>query len=198
MTYRIVYTVIPLLLVALAVFSVYSVVKDPRVDTEIVTITDGNKTEEEEKNGASITVNSPEISHLVDGKVTWKVYAGKINSDTGTGDTYLENSRGIFYREKNNREVRFEFEAPLTIYNSITKEVRASKGVEGKLIPEMVSMSANNMEWNEEAGQLVAETIILETKITRIKGKKMILRPDDKKIRITGGVDAAFEMGDAN
>lgn len=196
MMHRITYTLIPILLVLLAVYSVYIIVKDPGGSEEPTVITDKKEKKNEEESGASITVNSPEISHLVDGKVTWKVYAGKIQSDTGSGDTYLKNSRGVFFREKDNEDVRFEFEAPVTIYNAKTKKVRVSEGVVGRLIPEMVEMSANNIEWNEEVGKLVANAITLETKFTTIKGESMILRPDDKKITITGGADATFKMGD--
>lgn len=201
MVHKITYTLIPLLLAVLAVYAVYSVVVDPAGTPEISIVDEKKveKTAEEEKQpGANITVNEPEISHLVDGKVTWKVYAESINSDTGSGDTFLEHSRGIFFREKDNDEVRFEFNAPMTVYNSKTKEVSASSGVLGKLFPEMIELKAENLEWNEEAGKLVADIIFLETKDTKIQGKKMVLRPDDRHITLSGGVEAEFKTGGSN
>jgi lipopolysaccharide assembly outer membrane protein LptD (OstA) len=133
----------------------------------------------------SVTLEKPEISHLVNGKVTWTVKADSFKSDAKTGITKLFNSRGLFLRGKDRK---LEFTGPLTIYDTKDKSVRVEGGVRGKFVPEDRELTADGINWSEKSGIIVADNVNIKVGGANLTGARMELNPDSRKAAFSGGV----------
>ena len=193
--HRIFYAVSVPIVLALAFAAVYQLVLrpvDPEIAGKIGRAT--SSTEKKDEEGPNISVRRPEIMHFVKGRVTWRLYADSVESDSVAGRTRLAGSSGIFYRDEDDLESVFEFESPLTVYNEKSKMVVAEGKITGKLMPEMYELEAGVMRWSENDGRLTAENVVLRSGASTLKGGKLELRPKEKRLFLSGGVGAEIDI----
>jgi len=196
--YRITYRVIiPLLLALATAVSFYLVFYAPVRPLDIVDQerTAREKEKEERENiEPGISVRRPVISHLVDGEVMWQVYADSISSETRSGITKLLNSNGVFYRNIEDRDLKIEFRAPVTIYAEKEKLVQVRGMVSGTMIPEQYSFEAEYMDWDESSGVLTAGEVTLKSNGSVIRGETLKVNPEEKRLKMSGKLVAEFSV----
>ncbi|MFA6448939.1 MAG: hypothetical protein WCX65_05720 [bacterium] len=133
----------------------------------------------------NVEVEKPEISHLVNGQVAWTVSADSVKSDAETGITKLFNSHGLFVRGKDSG---LDFSGPMTVYNAKEKSVRVEGDIQGRLLPEEHTLTAQSIDWNEKSGKVVAEKIVIQIGKAKLTGGRMELTPDSRRASFSGGV----------
>jgi hypothetical protein len=188
---RLIYTaLVPLIIIGLA-FVTYRLVFSPAPKETRRSLIGNVASKKPDKNAEAepvlpnVEVEKPEISHLVNGKVSWKIKAESIKSDADSGIARLYDSQGLFLRGKDSG---LEFSGPLAIYNSKEKSVRIEGGVRGKLLPEEHALNADQINWNEKNGKIVAEKVSIKVGDARLTGGRMEMKPGVKKAAFSGGL----------
>lgn len=188
------YIVVPLFVLGMLALTVWQVFLSPDKSVE----GGGEAAAETQRNAPAedpvlpdFKVKKPEISHLVDGVVKWTVSSESMKSDPGNGTVRLLDSRGTFVRDENSG---LEFTAPVTVYNTKTKNIIVEGGVDGRLLPEDHSMRASGIEWNGESGIVLARDINIDMGKAKVTGKRMKIMPGEKKIEIAGNVRIVIEI----
>ena len=107
----------------------------------------------EEKVATALNLKEPEIKHLVDGKVKWRVKAGEVSSEPETGKTVFKETEGEVFGD-DDRIIHFK--APLTIYESESGKVRIQGNFSGSIGRDALTIQGRDLAWNEKPDTLSA------------------------------------------
>ncbi len=139
-----------------------------------------------------VNVRQPEISFLDEGRVVLNIVSEKLETNTGGTVAKFLNSKGTFYRNPDDPEEIFEFDAPVTLYDDSTKSVVISGTITGTLYPEEIHLVADNMKWGEESDLLTAEDVKLKSPNAVVTAGMVKISNRDKILYLTNGVEATI------
>jgi hypothetical protein len=133
----------------------------------------------------SINLKSPEITHLVDGRVKWNVKAKEVVSEPDTGKSVLRETSGKFFGRDGNI---ISFLAPLTTYDPALGEVRIDGVFSGKVGKPELALEGSNLRWSDRQEKLTADNASLQTGGTSVRGDRVNILPNSKTVNFEGNV----------
>ena len=186
---RFLYVVVVPVVIVVLVFITYRQVFAPQKveDTAVSRTNESVKDLEEDDEPVlpDVEVDKPEITHFVDGVVNWTVTAESISVDAESGEARLLESQGIFVRDEDHG---LSFKAPVTVYDTRSRNVKLEGDIEARLVPEEHEIQAKEISWDESTGVLVANEVKVAMDGGHVTGGWMELRYGEKKVAFDGGV----------
>lgn len=149
--------------------------------------------EAEKKGEVSTTINlkKPEIRHISDGKLRWRVKADQVTADSKTGHTELRKTEGEVFG-KDGRMLRFF--APLTVYDAESKSVRIQGRFKGELGRPRLKIEGDSLRWNETPHALSARNARVAVRDGSIRGDTVSIGLDSKIIDFKGRVKIVLPL----
>ena len=151
------------------------------------------KLDAEKKGEVSTTINlkKPEIRHISDGKLRWRVKAEQVTADSKTGHTELRKTEGEVFG-KDGRILRFF--APLTIYDAQSKRVRINGRFEGEVGKPGLKIKGDTLRWKENPRTLSANNASVAIRGGSIRGDTVRIGLDSKIIDFKGRVKIVMPL----
>lgn len=140
-----------------------------------------------------VKVTSPEISILDEGRVVLHIVSRKLDTDTGGTIARFIDSHGTFYRNPGDEDERFEFSAPLSVYDGDREKLVITGSITGTLYPEEIDLIAEKMDWHEEESIMTADSVKLESERAVVNASTVVFSNDDKLLDMKGGVKATIK-----
>ena len=141
---------------------------------------------------SKLSVHSPEITHIVDGKVQWQVKAEEVETDPESGASVLRDVQGQVFGDE---ERVLYFEAPLTFYNPASDTVRIDGTFRGEVGEEKdAALQGRNLQWNNTDRKLLVEQPQLSMNGTRIRSHVLTILPEQDTVEFRGGVEIELDL----
>lgn len=146
-----------------------------------------------QKNQISTTINlkKPEIKHISQGRLRWRVKAEKVIADSKTGRTELHKTEGEVFG-KDGRMLRFF--APLTVYDAEKKRVRILGRFQGEIGKPRLKIEGETLRWKETPRTLSAKNASMAMRGGSIRGDSVNIGLDSKIVDFKGNVKIVLPL----